>query len=230
MGSQSNPFVQPFLFDRRFDYGGREHADEAPPEPPAPVFSLADLEAARADGVTLGRAEALAEAQVQLKAGQMQGATLQAVCERLSLALDQIDAAAGQATRDAIQIAAAIARRLLPSLYARHGASEVEELVAATLSGLPSDSSVSIRLAPSMAESLAPLLLQRAKEYGRGDRLHVSGDASVAEGDCAMEWMGGGLLRNRESLWREIEILIEQEAGPLRHGAAEPEEGHERGS
>ncbi|QLH39196.1 MAG: hypothetical protein HWD60_09930 [Defluviicoccus sp.] len=180
------------------------------PRPPAPAFSFADLEQARDEGIAQGRAAALADVQVQIDAERTRDTTLLAIAERLSTIQDDVRAAADQAGRDAVRIAETMVRTLMPDLYARHGAGEIEAMVETALAQLPTDQMITVRIAPALSEELAPLLKQRAEDHGLGEQLRVCGDGAVAPGDCALEWAGGGLLRDQNSLWRDIEALIEE--------------------
>lgn len=209
-----------FLFDRRFDAKTVHEVADVPAEPPAPVFTLADLEQARAEAGAQGRATALAEMQAQMEAERSRDSTLLAIAERLSAIHADVHAAADQACRDAVRIAEVMVRKLMPNLYARNGASEIEALVAATLAHLPTEQAITVRVAPALTDELTPLLTLRAEQLGLGERLKVCGDATVAPGDCALEWVGGGLMRDRNSLWRDIEALIDETAGPRNRLAA----------
>lgn len=209
----STTVAQRFLFDRRFDSAAKLEA-EASPEPPPPVFSLDDLEQARAEGAAQGRAAALAEANAQIQAERCRDQTLLAIAEHLSALHGELKAAADRAGRDAVRVAETLVRKLLPDLYARHGSAEIEALVTTTLAQLPSDHSIGIRVAPSLLAELAPLLQLRAEERGLAEPLRVSADAAIAVGDCAIDWAGGGLLRDHASLWRDVTALIDETAGP----------------
>lgn len=218
-----------FLFDRRFDVRAAHEDVDTHAEPPAPVFTLADVEQARAEGATEGRAAALAEVQAQIDAERSRDTTLLAIAERLSAIQAEISAAADQAGRDAVRIAETMVRTLMPDLYARHGAGEIEAMVEAALAQLPTDQMITVRIAPALSEELTPLLKQCADDRGLGEQLRVCSDGAVAPGDCALEWAGGGLLRDQNSLWRDIEALIEETveetAGKTRHRTAVPQIG-----
>ena len=44
-------------------------------------------------------------------------------------------------------------------------------------------------------------------------KLTVLGDAAMAPGDCRIEWNEGGAERNAEAMWKDIDLIIEQNIG-----------------
>src|SRR5512134_1742712 len=131
------PSAQRYLFDRSFqaELPGRQFA-KASAELSAvapPAYSKGDLDRARAEGVALGRAEALAECNIEREIGRLRQATLDAIAGRLGELLTNSAEASERATRDGVAIAAAIARKLLPRLYRERACSELEELITGVL-------------------------------------------------------------------------------------------------
>ncbi len=129
--------AQRYLFDRSFE---TETARPAVRHGPSGERTIRlrptpseDLARARAEGVALGRAEALAERNIELEIGRLRQATLDAIAGRLGELLAHSAEASEQAARDAVTIAARIARKLLPRLYRERACSELEELIAGVL-------------------------------------------------------------------------------------------------
>jgi hypothetical protein len=48
------------------------------------------------------------------------------------------------------------------------------------------------------------------------------GDPAVAEGDCRIEWSGGGIIRDQTALWREIDTLMAESVGSVAPPPASP--------
>ena len=57
---------------------------------------------------------------------------------------------------------------------------------------------------------------------GHNKRLRLLGDATVVEGDCQIEWSGGGIVRDQAVLWREIEALTAECIGSVAAPPATP--------
>jgi flagellar assembly protein FliH len=201
-----------FLFNRCFD-----DADDAEviaaPVPAEPVLNRADLQRAREEGLAIGRAEAADERQARDAIESRRQETLDAIARKLDELLSKTAEASAAAGRDAILIASAVARKVLPRLYREHARSELEDMLILTLSQLPDNAEAIIRIAAPLIADLAPGIEAAAATMRPAKRVQIVGDPKVAEGDCYIEWPGGGIVRDRETLWREIDSLIEEAAG-----------------
>ena len=202
-----------YLFDRSFD------APPAGPPEDAPAvaietFTRDDLERARADGVAQGHQEALAEMLAKNEHEQHVQAALRSIADAVSQFVAGRSELAAQAGRNAVLVAGAIARKVMPRFYVEHARSEVEAVVQDTLRRLSPELPLTLLVAPA----LHPYFARLPDESGR--QLTVVADPAIAEGDCRIEWAGGGLMREHEALWREIETLIEEIAGPGRRATA----------
>jgi flagellar assembly protein FliH len=200
----------------RFEYGF--HASPPPPAPTEPSFTAADLARERAAGVAEGRAAALAEAQ---EASEARLAAALEVMVRETVALfAELDRQRAIALDEAIAVATAIASKLLPALYRREGASEIEAVVAALLPRLFDERSVCVRVHPADEAEVTRCLAPLGERHGFGGRLGVRADAALSPGDCRVEWAAGGAERDRDRLWQDM--LAELSAmNPVINGWAE---------
>jgi len=202
--------VERYLFDRGFDAVGTATNADAPA--PEPVFSESDLQQAQAEGYARGRAEAAAEQDAHRAAERLRQAALETIAAELAALAERFDAVTEAAGTDAVRIALAVSRKLLPACWRDAAAAEIESLVRTTLAGLTDEPAVVVHIAPTLLEELAPRL-QRMVVGGDPGRLRVSGDPALSEGDCRIDWRGGGLVRDQRTLWRDIELLVEQTVG-----------------
>jgi flagellar assembly protein FliH len=214
--------AQRYLFDRSFEaeLPGRQFAIVSAEATAVPlIYTSEDLDRARAEGVALGRAEALAEFDMEREIGRLRQATLDAIAGRLGELLAGSAKASEQAARDAVAIAAAIARKLLPRLYRERASSEIEELVAGVLAAIGDEPKVIVRISPDLVGELAPAIGASIAASRHEKRLTVIGDPAVGEGDCRIDLTGGGVIRDQALLWREIDALLTEYAA---QGAARP--------
>ena len=204
--------AQRYLFDRSFEAqlpGGQlatASAELSAVAPPA--YSKGDLDRARAEGVALGRAEALAECNIEREIGRLREATLDAIAGRLGELLAESAQASEHAARDAVAVAAVIARKLLPRLYRERACSELEELITRVLAAIGDQPKAMVRISPALVDELAPLIEASIAAGGHDQRLTVLGDPAIQEGDCRIDWPGGGVIRDEGLLWREIDALL----------------------
>lgn len=196
-----------------FEQGFHAKAASGPkPVERAAVFSEADVARERDAGFAAGRTAGLMEAgratEVRL------ASSLEAVAEEMSRALAAVEGVRAAAIGEAVAVAAAIGAKLLPALYRREGASEIEAVVDAVLPDLIDEPRVVVRLNPEDLPALAERLAVVADRAGFGAKLTVRGDGAVAAGDCRIDWASGGAERDGERRWHEIEAAL-LDAAPL---------------
>jgi flagellar assembly protein FliH len=213
--------VQRFQFERRFDAsGGRGDAARPGSVAVEPMFSREDLERARADGFARGRAEAVGAEEARRGAERLRQQTLDAVAAEVRSLVDAAAASAASAAEGAILVAAAVVRKLLPQRWREGAAAEIGALVRDVLAGLAEEPLITVRVAPQMTAELRSNLESAVAAGGAEARLRVVGDAAIAEGDCRIDWRDGGVSRDRQAMWRELEVVIEEALGlAVPHGA-----------
>ena len=222
--------IQRYRFDRCFDglAAGRPATaltlTPAPaPAPAEPGFTRQDIERARAEGLARGRAE-VAAAEEQRRAAERQRLQLvEALVAEVGALRDGAAAAAEAATMQAILVANAIARKLMPRRWREGAGGEIAEVVRRTLAGLAEPQAVTVRVSPELHAALQADLLAAA-EGGVAD-LKVVADAAIAAGDCRIDWPGGGVLRDEGALWREIDRVTEAVLGVAVLTECRPEAG-----
>ncbi len=222
--------IERYRFDRCFDglAAGRPAATALAPAPAAapaePGFTRHDIERARAEGLARGRAEGAAAEEQRRAAERQRLQLLEALVAEVDALRDGAAAAAEAATTQAILVANAIARKLMPRRWREGAAGEIAEVVRRTLAGLAEPQAVTVRISPELHAALQADLLAVAAEGGAAD-LRVLADAAVAAGDCRIDWPGGGVLRDERALWREIDRVTEAALGVAVLTECRPEPG-----
>jgi flagellar biosynthesis/type III secretory pathway protein FliH len=188
------------LFDEDFD------VPAAAPEPEVilPVFSAAELMAARDEAAQNSRDSALAEAEVTERA--VAGRTLAQIAA-------QITESRLEAMSIAEQSAEAIARLLLdcfatafPALSARHGPAELAAVLREILPALHREPKITVRISPHMISAMTEEIHSLDADLLARVRL-VPTDA-VAPGDARITWENGAAIRDAASLWEQIENIL----------------------
>ena len=190
------------LFDEDFDLP----PPSAEPEVIEPVYTVAELTAAREAAAQESRDRALMEAE-----GSGRAAARRALTEMAA----QLGAAEAEAAAVAEQTSEAIARLLLdcfatafPALSARHGANEVAAVVQSILPALHRESKIIGRVNPHLIAAMTEELGTLDAELVTRVRL-VPTDA-LALGDARVTWDNGSATRDTTSLWRQIENVLTQ--------------------
>jgi len=188
------------LFDEDFD----QPAKPLEPEVIAPVFTAAELLAAREEAAQDGRDRAIAEAE-----GSARIASSRALAEIAK----QFTAAQEEAASIAEQSAEAIARLLLdcfatafPALSARHGPGELAGVLREILPALHREPKITVRINPLLVPAMTEELHSLDADLVARVRL-IPAD-SVAVGDARITWENGAATRDAASLWRQIESVL----------------------
>ena len=191
------------LFDEDFDL---PPAPAAPPEPEViePVFSAAELEAARAEVAQAAHDAALAA---------FETAAAFAARRALDTIAAEIAAAREDFARAAEQSADGIARLLLdcfaaafPALSTRHGPGEIAAVLREVLPALRHEPKVVVRLSPHIAAGMTAEIERMDPDFVAHVRV-VPTDA-VGAGDVRIAWENGGAIRDTAAIWARIESIL----------------------
>lgn len=213
-----------FIFETDFDnYQApepkqEEIVEEAEPiEEEAPTYSEDELNAAREEAFAAGRQEGANEA---TDASERKIADALAAIEGgLSELFRTQEKTNETMLKSAISVAATVARKLFPDLNRKNALGEIENLVVTTMEKVMEEPKVTVRV----SEELRPGLEQRIDSLIKGceGKLTVLGDADMALGDCKIEWKEGGAERNTGAMWKDIDLIIEQNIGGGDQGAGD---------
>jgi flagellar biosynthesis/type III secretory pathway protein FliH len=188
------------LFDEDFDL---------PPPPPEveviePLFTAAELVAARDEAARDSRERALAEAEQSGRARAGQALTEIAV---------QLATTREEVTSIAERSAEAFARLLLdcfatafPALSARHGPGELAAVLREILPALHREPKIAIRINPD----LIPLMTEEIHGFDAdlAARVRLVPAEEMARGDVRISWDHGTAARDAARLWQQIEGVL----------------------
>ena len=202
-----------FLFDTPFeveDPGG----DAVRPvrKPPPPKFDEEDLERARAEGHEAGKKSGAQEAMQSIE--QKISQTMNAVSAQLNgLSQAQVESHERQ-SREALEVALTVVRKIFPRLAGRHGLDEVESVVCDCLERLRDEPRIVIRVADAVLDQVQARIGELAARAGFEGKIVYLAQDGLNPGDVRVEWADGGAERDSERLWREIEQITGRVAGP----------------
>lgn len=230
---------QRFLFNRDFDPDllvnggsqsrGRAEDDKRNRNRPKPVFTEDDLARVRAEGFAEGCDKASRDAARSMEKRLTEA--FETVGERLGEIIATTEATTAAAARDATAIAVAIARRMVPELYQRNAAAEIEHTVATVLSQVLKTDGLTVSTAEALADPLRERIKALAETRGIADRVRITADPALSAGDCRIEWPGGGAERMSAALWTEIEAVVQENLGFVPALAdGETDSGNDRGN
>jgi flagellar assembly protein FliH len=198
-----------FLFDTNFEDALAVDAAEADADVAVlSSYTRAEIDALRAAAFAEGRVAGRAEAMVEIE--RQTAAAIEATARGLE-ALMRSEAQFERSVADhAVALGCTLLRKLHPELMRRHGAAEVEALIARCLERLHAEPRIVVRLHDGMLDLLRPRLDEIARLGGYEGRVILVADDAIAPGDCRIEWAEGGCERDSARLWRDIEVACER--------------------
>lgn len=192
----SAPAPARFTFD--LDLGGRQRRGSAVTD----ASLEAMLQEARSEGVAEGLAEAERSAITRL------AAAADSIAESAAMMAEALENAQKQALADAVDLSAAIARKLAESLIASQPAAELDALIAECLTTIEATPHLLVRCHPDLADTIRAATQERIAASGFSGRLIIIGDPELAVGDGRIEWADGGIVRDSAAIAGAVDEAI----------------------
>ena len=176
-----------FLFD--LDFAAPKVANTIP---------LADHQAQLTEAESRGYAKGFAagEQEAEAQTARRLAQTLERIGQTLTTIVGGLQTIENRLEAEAVEVAAAVARKLAAELVAREPLVEIETLVRDCFRQLSTTPHVVVRV----SEELYPHILERldviANESGFQGRLVVLAEPDIRDGDCRIEWADGGVTRD----------------------------------
>jgi flagellar assembly protein FliH len=109
---------------------------------------------------------------------------------------------------EAVEVAVAVAAKLSPALIAREPFAEIAALATECFHHLVSTPLVTVRVAADIHEAAKEKIEEIARTRGFDGRLAIIADESLAPGDCRVEWVDGGIIRDSSSTASVIDETV----------------------
>jgi flagellar assembly protein FliH len=188
------------LFDEDFDTPPRE----SEPEVIEPLFTAAELFAARNEAARESRAATLAEIDA---AGRTAASLAMAeIAKQITAVRDEIVSNAEQSSEAIARLLLDCFATTLPALSARHGTGEVAAIVREILPVLHREPKITIRVNPHLVAALTEEL--QSLDGDLTARLRLLPTDAIALGDARITWENGAAIRDTASLWAQIENIL----------------------
>lgn len=193
-----------FLFDTSFE---PEEQPEQPVEaPPEPAYFDEDLERARGEGHVAGHEAGRHEALQSIE--QAVCRTLEGIAQHLPALRQSLEALQEQQTRAAVEVAAALVRKMFPKLARDHGLPEIDAVVSEAMARLRDEPRIVIRVNDAVLDTVKERVGGLAQAAGFEGRMVFLAQDGMDAGDVRVEWADGGAERDTGRIWRDIEETI----------------------
>ena len=186
-----------FLFDNDFAAGGRSNK---------PTISLTEHAEKVAQAEAAAHARGFAEAQT--KAEQQAVVALERVAGLLQGLDRSLAAVEARLETEAVEVAVAVARKLVPALMAREPLAEISALASDCFRQLVASPHVVVRVSDALHASARERLDEIVRRLGLESRLVILGEPEIAPGDCRIEWADGGICRDSAAVTAAIHLAV----------------------
>jgi flagellar assembly protein FliH len=178
---------------------------EEPSEPPPPMFSEAELEAARQKSFAEGKQQGLKESAASRE---------QQIAKVLDkLAQDTSVLFAAEATREktyeyeAVRLCLAVFQKAFPLYQEKFGFDGLKRELETILKRQEGQKLITIFVTPDVADGVNEHLT-KLKNAGLDLHFTVQGDETLTPGASRLSWSDGGAVHNPETLANEIEAVL----------------------
>jgi flagellar assembly protein FliH len=204
-----------FLFDH--DFKAAEKAK--------PVITPADHEAGLKDADAAGyrRGYETAKAEAQADVERRTAAALERIAATIEGFARGLSAVEARLETEAVEVALAVARKLVPSLIEREPLAEITALATNCFRHLVAAPHVAVRVNEAQHEAVSRKLEEIARARGLDSKLVVLAEPDIAIGDCRIEWADGGVTRDRSAITAAVEDAVTRYVN-ARHIAADMQE------
>jgi flagellar assembly protein FliH len=177
-------------------------------EPPVPTFSEEEVAAARAEGRESGHAAGRAEAAAETD--RLAALALEAIGNHIGTLGAVQEETLAITAREAIALAAGIARKAIPEIARHTAVPAIESFVTECLPRIFDEARVIIHVNAAVVGAVTDRIDGITASCGFSGAVVVLPDAALAAEDCRVEWGNGGAEKNAETMWREIDDATQQ--------------------
>lgn len=178
-----------FLFERSFDEG-----PSAKPDP--------HIEEAFVRGREEGLEAARQESQHQIAVATAQTLDRLAGLEAMRAELES------KMTRHSVEIAVGLIRKMMPSFCKRGGLAEIESLLLEALKHVLDEPRVVFRVPDDKLDGMQARIGELSKKAAYAGEIVLVADDRLGSSDCLVEWADGGVERNIDRLWNEVDTIF----------------------
>jgi len=193
-----------------------EIEEEAQVEAP-PTFTEEDMARAREEGFQAGHTEATRDLTSALE--QRLTNTMDAISAQVANLFDAFARDKEEHSRDAVAVATVMVRKLFPALNMDKAMDEIQHMIVEAMQRTSGSPTLIIRVTSGMKEAVEAKVEELVALRGREGVVTVIADDKLSDGDAAIEWDGGGMVRDSTLMWQEIDEIIERNLGTERANA-----------
>lgn len=201
--------MKKFLFDvHNFDGNGDKETEEVlvEVEPPPPVFSMDELNAAKAAAYEQGKQDGMRDALTRIE--QQTADVLSVIRDHFAILFDAEDRRSRTFEKESVQLGYTIFAKAFPALNRRFGLEDVKTAITDILETMREQPEIVIDVPPDYVTIIQRHIDGLFRQEG-GPRCTIRGNDALGPGQCKMAWVNGSAMRNGAHLADQIRVQIE---------------------
>jgi flagellar assembly protein FliH len=168
-----------------------------------PVFSEEEIAMAKEQSYSQGFVAGKEAAMKELQSQQNELLShIQIIFERMA---DEVWKIATQKKQAAVDIALAIARKIVPDFVRKNGLQEITAAVETAVIDMINEPRMVLRIAESQFDDISREMNAMTARIGYAGKLILLADNTLSPNDCRLEWADGGMERSINMTWSDIE-------------------------
>ncbi len=147
--------------------------------------------------------------QAENEAEQRREALMNEMSSKLSVILADMTTENGERENEAMQMALALVKKLLPSLAEKQAESEIRMFLTDNFPNFRREAHLSFVFNPQTVEAAAKIIAKLAEKNDFEGKISVHKDENLAPDDCRIEWENGGVEKNSRKMLEKAEKLLD---------------------
>jgi flagellar assembly protein FliH len=161
-----------------------------------------------AETASYARGLAAAEAAARADAERRVAAALERIAATFEGHMRTLAAIEARLETEAVAVAVAVAKKLVPELIAREPFAEISALATDCFRHLVATPHVVVRVNDALQAIAREKLDEIVRARGLDSRLVVMSEPEIAPGDCRIEWADGGMVRDSAATAAAIDEAV----------------------
>ncbi len=135
---------------------------------------------------------------------------LEKICTDVGILLEKQEKELENILKECVKLTYGIIVKLLPKLARSETLSNIEKLISNTLNEVSEEKKVSIIVASDVFSDIKKKIDDIKKCNGFEGNLVVMEDSEMASGNCNIEWSNGGVIKDMEKVYQQIDKVIDE--------------------
>ena len=117
-----------------------------------------------------------------------------------------------QQEQESMRFALEVVRKILPGLETETALNEINRFLSVNFPNFRREASLSFTFNPEVVAKVSEIIAKLANANDFEGKISLHKDASMAPGDCRIEWKNGGIERSSHKMLEKIDNLLDDKS------------------